>query len=101
MAYYSGFRGSSGYRRGQPNRPNPRERDTSTLPPDRDLKEGLVPTALQTLSRPQTTNTPQSGTAIQPEKLKYIGSYNWVDEVTPTIIVPGTFIWHSDTYAPH
>ncbi|EIW52480.1 uncharacterized protein TRAVEDRAFT_61376 [Trametes versicolor FP-101664 SS1] len=82
--------GSSGYRRGQPNRFNTRERDTSTLPPDRDLKEGLVSTPLQTLSKPQAVRIPQSGTAIQPERLKYIGSYNWVEEATPTIIVPGS-----------
>ncbi|KAI0823948.1 hypothetical protein BC628DRAFT_462892 [Trametes gibbosa] len=60
---------------------------SSGQPSDRDIKEGLSPTSLQTLSKPQAlTSTTHR---IQPAKLKYIGSYNWVEQSAPTIIVPG------------
>ncbi|KAH9891861.1 hypothetical protein C8Q73DRAFT_792181 [Cubamyces lactineus] len=63
------------------------------LPPDRDLKENLSARSLHTLQKPAST-LPSRSTAtkpIKPENVKYIGSYNWVDESTPTIIAARQF----------
>ncbi|KAM5540765.1 hypothetical protein V8D89_005409 [Ganoderma adspersum] len=59
-----------------------------SLPPDRDLMEGLRSVAIQTISKPQVDVS--TGNPIKPENVKYIGSYNWEEESTPTIIVPGS-----------
>ncbi|KAL7279612.1 hypothetical protein ACG7TL_006018 [Trametes sanguinea] len=56
------------------------------LPPDRNIKEGLVSPSIRTLSKPSGV----LGATVKPENLRYIGSYNWKDETTPTIIVPGS-----------
>ncbi|KAI9065981.1 hypothetical protein FKP32DRAFT_1566831 [Trametes sanguinea] len=59
---------------------------TPTLPPDRNIKDGLVSSSLRTLTKPSGA----SEEIVKPQNLRYIGSYNWQDETTPTIIVPGS-----------
>lgn len=49
----------------------------------------LIQQPLETLSHP-TLQGPEGH--IAPRDLKYIGSYNWIDAPTPTIIVPGQSI---------
>ncbi|KAI0775565.1 hypothetical protein BD413DRAFT_278470 [Trametes elegans] len=61
----------------------------SPLPPVRDLKEGLQSPPLKGLPKPAVPTAADTG-PIMPAKLKYIGSYNWVDDYDPTIIVPGS-----------
>ncbi|RDX48823.1 hypothetical protein OH76DRAFT_630773 [Lentinus brumalis] len=75
-----GSRGSSNYR-------STTTRDP-TLPPDRDLMEGLGRDAVRTLSKPSVDSS--KGDPVKPEDVQYLGSYNWVEEVQPTIIVPGS-----------
>ncbi|KAH9932793.1 uncharacterized protein BXZ73DRAFT_46733 [Epithele typhae] len=77
---YRGRGSHSSYSSKQPSYP--------PLPPDRVLTEGLTRIAICTLNKPSASSTP--GVTIKPENLKYIGSYNWVDELSPTIIVPGS-----------
>ena len=66
--------------------------DNPTLPPDRDLMENLNEDVVCTISKPSVESS--TAKAVKPENVKYIGSYNWVEEEQPTIIVPGTFIVH-------
>lgn len=56
------------------------------LPGDRRILDGLSSTPLQTISiaSPQTSDK-----EVKITDLKYIGSYNWLDKPSPTIIVPG------------
>ena len=54
----------------------------------RDLYEGLNKESTEVISTP-TLNYRTPGQDIQPKDLTYIGSYNWVEETVPTIIVPG------------
>ena len=61
--------------------------DFPQLPADRDIYEGLAYDTIQTLSKPEIDVT--SGESIRPKDVAYLGSYNWVDESHPTIIVPG------------
>lgn len=46
----------------------------------------LIKQPLETISHPALQGTEGH---IVPQGLKYIGSYNWIDVPTPTIIVPG------------
>ncbi|KAI0329008.1 hypothetical protein GY45DRAFT_1280600 [Cubamyces sp. BRFM 1775] len=64
----------------------------SHILPDRDLQENLSSRPLQTLQKPDSplASHDMTAKAIKPENVKYIGSYNWVEEITPTIIVPGS-----------
>jgi len=57
------------------------------LAPDRDIMEGLVPTALQTIGIPTTVKSAQNVTI---SSLQSVGSYNWTKNGSPTIIVPGS-----------
>lgn len=59
-----------------------------SLPPDRDILEGLNISALSTLKKPSQAST---GKEIKIKNQEYIGSYNWTSapEGQPTIIVPG------------
>ena len=50
---------------------------------------GLQKEVLETLSPPVLEGSERD---IVPEGLVYIGSYNWVDSPSPTIIVPGQLI---------
>lgn len=50
------------------------------------LERGVV----RNMAKPSAE--PSTGKAVKPENVKYIGSYNWVEEVQPTIIVPGMCI---------
>ncbi|KAI0365689.1 hypothetical protein BV20DRAFT_1027527 [Pilatotrama ljubarskyi] len=91
MSYYTSRGNALGYGRGRSGSYSAQynTRQTSaTLPPDRDLKAGLRPQPLRTLSKPQPATS--AGRSIKPENVKYIGSYNWVEEEDPTIIVPGS-----------
>ena len=93
FSYYDSPSGNAGYRPGgvrttvssYRSRPN-----GVILPRDRDLMSGLHGEAIQAISKPQVDAA--SAVVIRPENVKYIGSYNWVDEASPTIIVPGTSI---------
>ncbi|KAJ7644789.1 hypothetical protein FB45DRAFT_898670 [Roridomyces roridus] len=60
---------------------------STPLPPDRDIMEGLRPTALQTIAVP---TGPSSAKPIEISNLQTIGSYNWTGAKSPTIIVPGS-----------
>ena len=64
------------------------------LPPKRELTEGLSQTVKRTLERP-TVSMNSGDVPIKPENLKYVASYNWVDESRPTIIVPGVYCLQS------
>lgn len=59
--------------------------DFPQLPEDRDITEGLVLKAIQSLSKPNV----EENDRVKPKDVIYLGSYNWVDESHPTIIVPG------------
>ncbi|KAH9850142.1 hypothetical protein C2E23DRAFT_326109 [Lenzites betulinus] len=86
-SYYS--RGPTGYNRDRYANNYTTGSRPSGLPSDRDIEEGLGPTSLETLSKPQRVADATLHRVIQPARLKYIGSYNWVERATPTIIVPG------------
>ncbi|KAI0693837.1 hypothetical protein C8T65DRAFT_585445 [Cerioporus squamosus] len=75
-----GSRGSSSYRSTNTRQP--------TLPPDRDLMEGLGRDIVRIVSKPSIDSS--TGKPVKPEAVKYLGSYNWVEEEQPTIIVPGS-----------
>ncbi|KAJ6538007.1 hypothetical protein B0H19DRAFT_1213651 [Mycena capillaripes] len=71
-------RGSSRFTNSAPSTP---------LPPDRDIMEGLRPTPLQNLVVP---TIPASAKVVTITGLESIGSYNWTNAPSPTIIVPGS-----------
>ena len=56
------------------------------LPPDRNITDGLAPSAIQTIKKPVADPTDEE---IKITDLSYIGSFNWVEASVPTIIVPG------------
>ncbi|KAF8194433.1 hypothetical protein K438DRAFT_1919159 [Mycena galopus ATCC 62051] len=56
-------------------------------PPERDIMEGLRSTPLQTLAIPTITSTAENVTI---KGLESIGSYNWMNASSPTIMVPGS-----------
>ena len=58
-----------------------------SLPPDRDIKDGLNATALKMLSKPAASLA--STAPIKLKDLTYIGSYNWTEASDLTVIVPG------------
>ncbi|KAJ6474409.1 hypothetical protein C8R47DRAFT_1144045 [Mycena vitilis] len=60
---------------------------STPLPPDRDIMEGLHPTPLQTINVP---TVPPTAKVVAVTDLQSIGSYNWKNAPTPTIIVPGS-----------
>lgn len=57
------------------------------LPPDRKITHDLHPLTRQVIPRP---NIETSDVDAPIRALQYVGSYNWVDSPSPTIIVPGT-----------
>ncbi|KAF8073568.1 hypothetical protein FPV67DRAFT_1478431 [Lyophyllum atratum] len=57
------------------------------LAPDRHILEGLSETPLQTITKPPSGS---SDAEVKVTDLQYVGSYNWLDKPTPTIIVPGS-----------
>ncbi|KAJ7258800.1 hypothetical protein B0H12DRAFT_436750 [Mycena haematopus] len=61
---------------------------SAPLSPDRDIMEGLRPTAVQTILIP--TMIPSVGKDVAITGLESIGSYNWMNASSPTIIVPGS-----------
>ena len=100
---FGGSTGSSG--RGGRNRPDNanghyfhssrggrRGRGGTTRPahdalPEVDIKEGLDTTkVIETMAQPTRTSAPEE---FPIENVRYVASYNWVDEEKPTITVPG------------
>ena len=59
---------------------------TPKLPADRDILDGLLPSPIQTVTKPSASADDDE---VKVNDLKYIGSYNWVEAQKPTIIVPG------------
>lgn len=76
---------SSGLRRGVPARPDTKSPSQFNIP-DRDIKEGLSENSLPRLDKP--TPFPKD---IYIKDLEYVGSYNWVEAIKPTIIIPGMY----------
>ncbi|KAJ6476110.1 hypothetical protein C8R45DRAFT_873376, partial [Mycena sanguinolenta] len=72
-------RGSSRFSNSAPSAP---------LSSDRDIIEGLRPTPLQTISIPAISTAAKEPVAIS--GLESIGSYNWMNASSPTIMVPGS-----------
>ncbi|KAK7050562.1 hypothetical protein R3P38DRAFT_2865875 [Favolaschia claudopus] len=60
---------------------------STPLPAARDIMEGLRPSALQTISIPAAPATVKD---IKITNFESIGSYNWKNAASPTIIVPGS-----------
>jgi hypothetical protein len=58
------------------------------LPPDRGIMDGLIPDVLQTISKP---SIPLNEPEVKIRNEEYIGSFDWVDAQTPTIVVPGQY----------
>lgn len=56
------------------------------LPADRDLHEGLSLQALRSLNVP---NLGAADAEVEVRNLESLSSYNWTNDKTPTIIVPG------------
>ncbi|GLB38579.1 putative geranylgeranyl pyrophosphate synthetase [Lyophyllum shimeji] len=59
----------------------------SGLPPDRNILDRLSETPLQTITKLSPLSSDREVTITN---LRYVGSYNWLDKPTPTIIVPGS-----------
>ncbi|KIM82257.1 hypothetical protein PILCRDRAFT_71145 [Piloderma croceum F 1598] len=57
------------------------------LPPDRKITDNLHPLPRRVIPKP---NIEPSDVDAQIGGLQYVGSYNWVDSPSPTIIVPGS-----------
>jgi hypothetical protein len=62
------------------------------LPPNRKITEGLHPSPRQTIPKPDVDLSSVELIETHIEGLEYVGSYNWVDSPSPTIIVPGKFL---------
>ena len=62
------------------------------LPPDRELMEGLSKSPLlqDKISVPKPDKDQE---AVYVKDCTYIGSYNWVNGDTPTILVPGQLVF--------
>lgn len=58
--------------------------DNESIPGDREIFADLQPTTLS-FTKP---NAAGAGN-VEARDVMYIGSYDWVDEVKPTMIVPG------------
>ena len=57
-------------------------------PKSRDLYEGLEKVAVETITKLSLDlRAPEQD--LQPKNLIYLGSYNWIEATTPSIIVPG------------
>lgn len=59
---------------------------TESLPPDRDIFEGLQPTPVQAFERIPADLADDD---VNIQDLEYVGSYSWTGCDTPTVIVPG------------
>ncbi|KNZ78252.1 hypothetical protein J132_01231 [Termitomyces sp. J132] len=57
------------------------------LPGDKDILGGLSSSPLQTILKLSTYSSDQE---VKITDFQYVGSYNWIDKPTPTIIVPGS-----------
>ncbi|KAG6834218.1 hypothetical protein H0H93_011090, partial [Arthromyces matolae] len=75
------------YNRGRTSYPGNVRRSSVPLPGDKDILEGLSTISVKTIPKLPKMISDQK---VQITGLKYAGSYNWVDEPTPTIIVPGS-----------
>jgi hypothetical protein len=59
-----------------------------SLPSHRDIMHGLSQISLQTFSKPAASLADKQ---VEVTDLQYVGSYNWTDSASPTIIVPGEY----------
>ena len=68
---------------------------TGRLPPPKQLKDDLF-YRQPVVAFTDPTDIPQSveNINIHQENVQYIGSYNWIDSLHPTIIVPGRYYLH-------
>jgi hypothetical protein len=55
--------------------------------PPRSINDGLAPDVIATFSLPSGNIAP-----IRMGEVKTVGSYNWVEDKTPTILIPGLSI---------
>lgn len=55
-------------------------------PSSRDLHEGLLPSILYSIERPEAGSYRSDINHV-----RCIGSYDWIDDAKPTIVVPGKF----------
>lgn len=51
--------------------------------------EGLLPAPFKVLSKPDVSATSLATEHIEPKDVTYVASYNWTEDLNPTIIVPG------------
>jgi hypothetical protein len=79
-------------RRGRGSVGFPASSNNISLPPDRDIMQGLFQTSLQTVSKPAADSADKQ---VEISNLQYVGSYNWTDSTSPTIIVPGQYSFGS------
>ncbi|KAK2465269.1 hypothetical protein APHAL10511_002623 [Amanita phalloides] len=79
-------RGTYNYRSNVRQRYVPQGRDVSK-PDNTVFLRGLGDLALQGISIPPA---PQDNDGLDISETKYLGSYNWADRTTPTILVPGS-----------
>lgn len=67
------------------------------LPKERKLKAGLQPTVLHEIPVPLDSDVeefealPATPIDVDIRGLEFLGSYSWVMDSTPTIVVPGTW----------
>ena len=59
-----------------------------SLPFKRDIMQGLSQTPLQTISKLAANSADKQ---VEISNLQYAGSYNWTDNASPTIFVPGEY----------
>ena len=51
--------------------------------------EGLLPAPVKVLNKPDVSATSLATEHIEPKDVTYMASYNWTEDLNPTIIVPG------------
>ena len=82
------YRSSRGGRRG---RGGITARPAHDALPEADIKEGLDTTkVIKTMVQPTRPSAPED---FPIENVKYVASYNWIDEEKPTIAVPGATLF--------
>ena len=89
---YGGSRGKDAGRTYPIPKPNTVTQSTANtepdLLPDADVTEGLLSHPLRSFILSPVSRE-QSTSPVKLEKFKCLGSYNWLDSPSPTILVPG------------
>lgn len=62
---------------------------TEDLPPMLDLMDGLEGSPLMILPNPTLDSDDPKEDDVRVKDCTYIGSYNWIESETPTILIPG------------